>query len=397
MKKILVFGIIYLIAFTAFAVDSRYIGSQGFQNIKGNAGVRAMGMGGAFTAVANDSSSMFWNPAGLSKVKRPEINGQFVVVTPLDKEGAVQGDVLGQSATTFTWGAVASKIDDIAFGFSYNNLLNVNSNWTRPKNGLVYSGFGSSTIYHIGNAQPFDKWVETYDQSISVYSVGLAKKFAAVNLGIVANVWNGTHKTNWDVNTGNTSIFDANNDRTLSGYTIDLGMLIPNGPLTIGAVWKGFVTSLEQKGSYSESWYSGGAGAESTSSNLGTQYWHDGAAEKITIGLAFEPGILTLAADIDYANNQFGDYRLGTEIDFSLVKARAGISSRKVIYDNYKSGARTTETLNDYSLGAGLSLLGYIDVDAAIVFEGYKTVEEATTSLKDATNVTYIVSGTVRL
>lgn len=35
-------------------------------------GSRAVGMGGAFVAVANDVSALYWNPAGISRIARPE-------------------------------------------------------------------------------------------------------------------------------------------------------------------------------------------------------------------------------------------------------------------------------------------------------------------------------------
>lgn len=38
------------------------------------AGARAAGMGGAFTAVSDDVSSVYWNPAGLGEVLRPEVS-----------------------------------------------------------------------------------------------------------------------------------------------------------------------------------------------------------------------------------------------------------------------------------------------------------------------------------
>ena len=39
----------------------------------GGAGARAMGMGGAFCAVADDATAAYFNPAGLAQLKRPEI------------------------------------------------------------------------------------------------------------------------------------------------------------------------------------------------------------------------------------------------------------------------------------------------------------------------------------
>ena len=41
-------------------------------------GVRAMGMGGAFIAVADDVNTVYWNPAGLSNIKATEIGLQHM-------------------------------------------------------------------------------------------------------------------------------------------------------------------------------------------------------------------------------------------------------------------------------------------------------------------------------
>src|ERR1700677_492588 len=37
-------------------------------------GPRAIGMGGAFTAIADDASAAYWNPAGLSQISSYEIS-----------------------------------------------------------------------------------------------------------------------------------------------------------------------------------------------------------------------------------------------------------------------------------------------------------------------------------
>jgi long-subunit fatty acid transport protein len=46
---------------------------QGISNILG-AGARAQGMGGAFTAIADDATASSWNPAGLAQLTRPEVS-----------------------------------------------------------------------------------------------------------------------------------------------------------------------------------------------------------------------------------------------------------------------------------------------------------------------------------
>ncbi len=52
-----------------FAAESA---GQAGAYLKMGVGARALGMGSAFTAVANDSTAAFWNPAGLAKLKKHE-------------------------------------------------------------------------------------------------------------------------------------------------------------------------------------------------------------------------------------------------------------------------------------------------------------------------------------
>ena len=66
MKKLLILTLV-----VAPATSFLYAQPQSL-NISG-AGARAMGMGGAFTAVADDATATFYNPAGLAQLKRPEV------------------------------------------------------------------------------------------------------------------------------------------------------------------------------------------------------------------------------------------------------------------------------------------------------------------------------------
>ena len=37
-------------------------------------GARALGMGGAFIAIADDATAASWNPGGLTQLERPELS-----------------------------------------------------------------------------------------------------------------------------------------------------------------------------------------------------------------------------------------------------------------------------------------------------------------------------------
>lgn len=43
--------------------------------LKLGVGARALGMGGAFTAVADDATALFWNPAGVARLQKQEVTG----------------------------------------------------------------------------------------------------------------------------------------------------------------------------------------------------------------------------------------------------------------------------------------------------------------------------------
>ena len=62
-----------LIVTTAFA-SAGEPGSSGFTFLRLGNGARAGGMGEAFTAVADDATSIYWNPAGMAAVEEVELN-----------------------------------------------------------------------------------------------------------------------------------------------------------------------------------------------------------------------------------------------------------------------------------------------------------------------------------
>src|SRR5438445_11477059 len=49
-------------------------GTSSAQFLKMGAGARAAAMGDAFSAVADDVTATYWNPAGLAQIKTPEMS-----------------------------------------------------------------------------------------------------------------------------------------------------------------------------------------------------------------------------------------------------------------------------------------------------------------------------------
>ena len=106
MKKILLIITAFVLAGTAFPQTKVGTTVANFLTIP--VGPRASGMGGAFTAVANDATSAFWNPAGLSRFSRSEFT-------------ASTAEWLVSSRTN--WVGLAFKFDDDnAIGISINQL-----------------------------------------------------------------------------------------------------------------------------------------------------------------------------------------------------------------------------------------------------------------------------------
>lgn len=47
---------------------------EGLTSLSLGSGARALGMGGAFLARADDATAASWNPAGISYLRRPEVS-----------------------------------------------------------------------------------------------------------------------------------------------------------------------------------------------------------------------------------------------------------------------------------------------------------------------------------
>ena len=106
MKKILILFLFTL--FAAFSYSQTKVGTTSANFLSIPVGPRATAMGGAFTAVANDATTAYWNAGGLSRVPRSELTFAYT-------EWLVQ--------TNFNWLSFVFKLDDDnAFSMFINQL-----------------------------------------------------------------------------------------------------------------------------------------------------------------------------------------------------------------------------------------------------------------------------------
>lgn len=72
MRKLAIFFIIFTYTISIYGGVSA-VGTTAAPFLEIEVGSRAIGMGGAFTAVADDANAIYWNPAGLARIPRNEI------------------------------------------------------------------------------------------------------------------------------------------------------------------------------------------------------------------------------------------------------------------------------------------------------------------------------------
>lgn len=69
MRSIVIWALLVFTPLNIYGGEGR----SGAAFLKIGVGARAMGMGGAFTSISDDPSSVYWNPAGLAQIKKRKI------------------------------------------------------------------------------------------------------------------------------------------------------------------------------------------------------------------------------------------------------------------------------------------------------------------------------------
>lgn len=195
--KLLVFTLNFaLTAFISFAADSTdRIEIPSSPNPVGS-GARALGMGGAFIAVADDATAASWNPGGLIQLQHPEFSvvgawfhraedNTFVFRPESSGEQTVSESRLNylSAAKPFTlWNR------NMVVSVNYQHLYDFSREWHFP---LITSGENRSTEY------------VDYESAGSLSAWGLAYCVEIIrgklSFGFTLNFWeDGFHKNEWE-------------------------------------------------------------------------------------------------------------------------------------------------------------------------------------------------------
>lgn len=244
---LLLLATILLLVITAAPAVAQRVEIPSSPNPVGS-GARALGMGGAFIAVADDATAASWNPGGLIQLEKPEIS--IVVGGILRMEKNSFGDHPEANGTQevkkadLNYFSAAYPFDlkgyNMIVSINYQKLYNFSRKWELDLNvdGPDYS----------------EETRLDYTQTGDLSAMGLAycvQIMPRLSLGLTFNVWNDTFGENgWNEHTnqsgsgmydGQYGVFDTRRTDTysFSGINANVGMLWQaTGRITLGAVFK---------------------------------------------------------------------------------------------------------------------------------------------------------------
>ena len=136
-----------LVAVVLFSFVPLYVFGNGFYIYE--QGAKAVGMGGAFTAQADDPSAIFYNPAGISQLKGTQV---MFGVSPIMPSASFESDS-GRKwhAEDHTWiiphfYATHKLTDKVSFGIGSYSNFGLGTEWPEDFEGRFTTGAGKAFI-----------------------------------------------------------------------------------------------------------------------------------------------------------------------------------------------------------------------------------------------------------
>ena len=202
MKKlvIILLSMVFLcsLAFSQTLLETQLSGSLG-------SGARALGMGGAFIAVADDATATGWNPGGLGQIENIEISavGSYYVFHRLEPSINMQDLNISTKyhtgdSWTFDFFSVSVPVrpfkdSDFKMVVQYSYQRSINLNFESNTNAISFSNLqrefnGYIPIFYLEQGYRYES--DKYTGGLDNHSLSIGAKITSwANLGFTVNFW----------------------------------------------------------------------------------------------------------------------------------------------------------------------------------------------------------------
>ncbi len=215
------YKIIFLLIFinifmSIFSYDSHKFA---FMNI--NLGARASGLGGAFTAISDDSASVYYNPAGLANLKMIEINANHDIWF-MDSSLSY-----GYFNIPVGFGNIGALFLYTSYGEfeernEYGTPLNIKIEPYSLSGGISY-GFPLGNIFSAGLGLKFSNFmISDYSVASIFFDMGIKANFNNfIFIGVVLQNMDFEFSNNYNINSGiAVNIFNIQNNKMIVDFDL---------------------------------------------------------------------------------------------------------------------------------------------------------------------------------
>lgn len=382
MKKAMLAGLvcgIFLAAGTASAYDfvwttpvpssralvTKKMNIDGYLPWSSGGSARAMGMGGAYTAVANDlGGAVEFNPAGLTQLDHLTISALAIARRSTGLDAA--GKKTSKWEIVPTQAGAALRVGPLAVALSRKQPENTSAFQkysTVQRNLYAPDGWRMSYTTFSDKLDTKDLNTMVLTGAIRFWKLSLGANYNSIK-GDITRTQRGRNTTRTGLTSNN--YFNATEKVNFDGYTMDAGLLFDMGAFQVGAAARNFKGSVDVKRDITwQDNFDVGAGNTWNWTSPSSREEITKFAPTTTVGAALILGkVLTL--DLDYSTTKLEDSkrnqaRVGAELAVipGFLFARGGV---KADLEN-KIEDQDNKT-KEYFIGAGLKML-MLTVDAS--------------------------------